>query len=237
MAKDNGGVIFLTDDGGIVRLTQSGEFQPISTHAVEQSIEDISDKATIEGHVEQREGQEFYVLSATTFTWVCDLKTGLWHERQSYQKNRWRGSRYMKFAGKRIVGDFESGLLYELDPDTYDEAGNHLVMTCRFPVHAWPEPYKFKTLDVDMIPGQGLNSTDTHDSDPQLLLRLSRNGGTSWGGTMSRSIGKIGQYRAKTNFDKLGVSDTDGFVVELSASAAVVKAITGANGQLEVVRR
>lgn len=237
VAKSTDAVLFVSNKGGVVKLTQAGGFQPISTHAVERSIASITDKTTIEGFVDARNGREFYHLSAATFTWICDLQTGLWHQRESATKTRWLGAQYMTFAGKRIVGDFESGLLYEIDPDTYDEAGNNLVMTCRFPVHAWPEPISLKTLDVDMIPGTGLNSSDLHLSDPQLMLRLSINGGKSWGDEKTRSIGKIGQHTAQTHFDKLGTSLTDGFVVELRVSAAVIKAITGVSGTPAVKRR
>ena len=236
-AKSSDGILFVTNKGGVVQLTQAGGFTPVSTHAVERSIASISDKTTIEGFVENRQGREFYHLSAATFTWVLDLQKGFWFEKQSQAKTRWLGAQYMDFAGKRIVGDFESGLLYEINKDAYDEAGENLTMVARFPVHAWPEPISLKTLDVDMIPGVGLNSADLHDSDPQLMLRLSTNGGKSWGDEKSRSIGKIGQHTAQTHFDKLGTSLTDGFVVELKVSAAVIKGITGVSGTPAVKRR
>ena len=145
----------------------------------------------------------------------------------------------MNFAGKRIVGDFESGLLYELDPDTYTEAGNNLIMTVRFPVHSWPKALSLKTLDVDMIPGVGLNDSDLHLSDPQLMMRVSKNGGVTWGDEATRSIGKIGQYTKTTSFHKgdFGVSLSDGYVVELKVSAGVVRGFTGVSGEPEVVRR
>lgn len=237
VAKSIDEVIFVSNKGGVVGITQQGSIRHLSTHAVERSIADISDQTTIEGFVENRNGREFYYLSAATFTWICDLRTGLWHQRESQGKTRWLGAQYMEFAGKRIVGDFESGLLYELDEDTYDEAGENLTMICRFPVHAWPEPISLKTLDVDMIPGTGLNDSDLHLSDPQLMLRLSVNGGKTWGDEMTRDIGLIGQHTAQTHFDKLGTSLTDGFVVELRVSAAVIKAITGVSGTPEVKRR
>ena len=236
-AKSRTGIIFVSDDGGVVRITQAGGLDPLSTHAVERDIAAVTDKTTIEAFVDKRQGREFYHLSAATFTWILDIQTGLWHQRESAGETRWIGAQYVQFAGKRLVGHFESGVLLELDPDTYTENSGNMTMTCRFPVHAWPEPISLKTLDVDMIPGTGLNSSDLHLSDPQLMLRLSTNGGKTWGDEKTRPIGQIGQHRAQTHFDKLGTSLTDGFVVELRVSAAVIRAITGVSGTPAVKRR
>ena len=238
-AKSTRGVICVSNKGGVIRLNEAGGIEEISTDPVERSIARVSDKTTIEGFVDFRQGREFYHLSGPTFTWVCDLQNNLWYERESVGEDRWRGAQYMNFAEKRIVGDFESGLLYELDADTYDEAGNNMIVTVRFPVHAWPEPLSLKTLDVDMIPGVGLNSSDLHLSDPQLMMRVSKNGGMSWGTEATRSIGKIGQHTKTASFNKndFGESLSDGYVVELRVSAAVARAFTGVSGEPEVKRR
>lgn len=230
-------VVLVDESGAVITATTAGVTQRISTHAVERDIANTADKTTIEGFTDEHRGHEFYVVQAANFSWLYDLTTGQWHERISYQKTRWRASRYMEFAGKRIVGDFESGLLYELDKDTYDEAGEHHIITMRFPVTAWPYPVNLKHLRVDTIPGQGLISGALHDTDPQLTLKLSTNGGQSFGNTMSRSIGKTGQYAARTEFDKLGVSDEDGFAIEASISADIVKGFTGLAGEASAVRR
>lgn len=239
VAKSVNEVIFVSNKGGVMAMSQSGGIRKISTHAVDRDIASISDKTTIEAFIDDRNGVEFYYLSAATFTWVCDLSTGLWHERSSVNENRWIGAQYMAFAGKRIVGHYNSGVLLELGPDTYTENSGNMIMTVRFPVHAWPEPVSLKTLDVDMIPGVGLNDSDLHLSDPQLMMRVSKNGGKTWGDEATRSIGKIGQHTQTTSFNKndFGTSFSDGYVIELKASAAVIRAITGVSGEPEIKRR
>jgi hypothetical protein len=232
--------IAFVDNHGQVRIANSaGSTQRISTHAVERSIDALSDndKAAIEGFVYERRGHVFYVLSGSSFTWIYDLTTGMWHERQSDGENRWRAAYYTKFKEKHVVGDFESGLLYTLDPDAYDEAGGHLTMTVQFPIHAWPNAIALNRLRFDMIPGVGLNSSDEHVADPQLMLSVSRNGGKSFESERTRSIGEIGEYTAMTIFDKCGSSTEDGFVVKMSASAAVVRGCTGVSGEIRVQRR
>lgn len=232
--------IAFVDNHGQVRIANAaGSTQRISTHAVERAIDALSDngKMAIEGFVYERRGHVFYVLSGSSFTWIYDLTTGQWHERVSQGKTRWRAAYYTKFKERHVVGDFESGLLYTLDPDSYDEANGHLTMTIQFPVHAWPDAIALNRLRFDMIPGVGLNSATLHVSDPQLMLSISRNGGKSFESERTRSMGKIGEYTTMTIFDKCGSSNEDGFVVKASASAAVVRGCTGVSGEIRKLRR
>jgi hypothetical protein len=232
-------IAFVNNSGQVVVASESGAVQRISHHAVERAIDALSEaeKLLIEGFVYERRGHRFYFLSGTNFTWVFDETTGQWHERMSENETRWRGAYYAKFGDYHIVGDFEQGRLYKINPDSKEEAGANLIMKWLFPVHAWPNAIRLRRLRVDMIPGVGENVGDTHDSDPKLMCRVSTNGGKSFGNEMSRAIGMQGQYTASTSFDKLGSSVEDGFVVELSASAAVVRACTGIAMEGDVIRR
>lgn len=229
-------IVFVDDAGTVVLSNAAGATKRISTHAVERAIDAVSDKNTIRGFVYSRRGHDFYEVSASTFTWIFDLTIGQWHEGKSFGESRSRAQCYAFFAGKHIVGDFESGYLYERSPDVYDENGQHLIMTMRVPVHAWPKHISISRLQVDMIPGVGLNSANLHTSDPQLMLRISRDGGKTFGNERTASIGKIGQYAATTEFTKIGRSTEDGFIFELSCSAAVVRAFTGLSADLDVRR-
>lgn len=229
-------VAFIDDAGSVILTNAAGATRRISTHAVERAIDAVADKTTIKGYVYSRRGHDFYRISAATFTWIFDLTTGQWHEGQSFGESRSRASCYAFFDNKHIVGDFELGKLYQIDPDTYTEAGQHLIMTVRVPVHAWPKELSISRLQVDMIPGVGLNSGVLHTSDPQLMLRISRDGGKTWGNERTASIGKIGQYGAVTQFTKIGRSTEDGFVLELSVSAAVIRGFTGISADLDVRR-
>lgn len=232
-------VALVNNSGKVVIANSAGATQTISTPAVERAIAALTDnqKVAIEGFVYERPGHRFYVLSAATFTWIYDETIAQWHERKSYGEDRWRAAYYAKLGEKHIVGDFESGLLYQINPDTYDEAGENLVMTMRTMIHGWPNHIRIDRLRFDMIPGVGLDSSDLHTSDPQLMLRTSLNGGKSFGNERTRPIGKIGQHTAQTSFEKLGTSGEDGFVIEASVSAAVIRAFTGISGEITGLRR
>ena len=228
-------VALVTDDLEVVLASTTGQRLRISNHAVERDIHALSDKTTIEGFSYHLRGHEFYVLSSASWTWVYDALTGAWHERESYQITRWRASYYARFAGKHIVGSNTGGTLYEIDPDTYDEAGDHLIMRVMVPLHAWPHPIRLNRLHVDTIPGQGLNSADAHDSDPQVALKTSKDGGITFGNERSAPTGKLGERTKAAKFNRLGVSKEDGFVLDLSMSSATIRGITGLSGDLNAL--
>lgn len=238
-------IVFVNNSNKVVTITGSGALTIISTAAVERAISALTEaqKSLIEGSVYERPGHRFYVLNAPTFTWVYDeIVSSLvgfpcWHERMSQGETRWRGAYYAKFGGMHIVGDFSQPKLYRINENTFTEPGHDLTMTWRFPVHAWPNAVRLKELFVDMIPGVGLNSANQSDADPQLMLRISTNGGKSFGNQMSRSLGKIGQYTQRVSFDKLGTSLEDGFVAEFSCSAAVARGCVGIARDAEDVPR
>jgi hypothetical protein len=102
----------------------------ISSHAVDRAIRKEPDKASLRGFTWTSDGHCFYCLTGSSFTWVYDTATGLWHERQSAGLPRWRIATATTFAGRTIVGDTTLGRLYWMRPDLFD-AANPSVLTFR----------------------------------------------------------------------------------------------------------
>ncbi len=201
----------------------------ISTHAVDRSIRDETDKETIRSFTWSAGGHTYYAIVGSTFSWVYDTATAMWHERQSYGLDRWRVAACMTFAGMNILGDYESGNLYEIDHEVHTEADEPLVMTVIPPaVHTWPSPMRISALYVDTIPGVGLNSTTESIANPMIMLDQSNDNGKTWElAQRTKSLGRIGKYKTRVKFTRLGQSKEDGRVFKLSCSAAVARAITG----------
>lgn len=200
----------------------------ISSHAVDRAIRGEGSTTNIRAFTWSAAGHTFYAIVGSTFSWVYDTVTGFWHERESYGLSRWRVASAMTFAGMNILGDYASGNFYEIDHATYTEAGEPLIMKVTPPaVHAWPNPMRIAALHVDTIPGVGLNSTNTANSAPQLMLDQSNDNGKTWMAQRTAPIGALGKYKTRVKFMRLGQTKEDGRVFRLSCSAAVVKAITG----------
>lgn len=224
--------LWVADDGTVRRLSGSVP-QKISTHYVDELIRKETDPDNMTGDRYSMQGHEFYVLSGTNFTVVYDAATGLWHDRKSIQIDRWRGQSITQFGDKWICGDHLNGNLYEIDADTFDENGEDMVMSIQSPlVHNSPNRLQYNTLWLDFVTGVGLNSTDVHDSDPQVMLRFSDDGGFEWSNQRTRPLGKIGQRGVRVKFNKLGTEKFKGRTFEVSVSAHVARAFVQAHGDL-----
>jgi hypothetical protein len=129
VAKLDNSVFWLGSDArgnGIVYRNQGYNGQRISTHAVEWQIQQYGVLSDAVGYSYQQDGHSFYVLTFPTAnaTWVFDVSTGAWHERAAWdgvEFRRHRSNCQANFAGKVIVGDWETGILYEVDPDVHTD--------------------------------------------------------------------------------------------------------------------
>jgi len=209
----------------------------ISTHAVENSIEgaDISDARAwtylIEGH-------EVYVISfpGLDLTWAYDIATGMWHKWLWVDKqnvyHRHRGNCHTHFANMNLVGDWENGQIYMLDPNTYTDDGGEIRRLRRAPhlVSDFQRQY-FSELQILFQPGVGLsgnvtgstsptnavagvavaglaiagqNNLATLGANPQAMLRWSNDGGSTWSNEHWTSIGLQGAYKNRAIWRRLG---------------------------------
>ncbi|CAB4123399.1 hypothetical protein UFOVP41_51 [uncultured Caudovirales phage] len=209
----------------------------ISTHAVENSIEGapISDARAwtylIEGH-------EVYVISfpGLDLTWAYDIATGMWHKWLWVDNknvfHRHRGNCHSHFQNMNLVGDWENGQIYMLDPNTYTDSGQEIRRVRRAPhlVSDFQRQF-FSELQILFQPGVGLSgnivgstsptngvagvgiagfsiagqsSLITQGANPQAMLRWSNDGGSTWSNEHWTSIGLQGAYKNRAIWRRLG---------------------------------
>lgn len=226
------------DQNNIVRYGRDGSAERASTHAVERSIEALTavQKAAMVGSVHAWQGHETYTLKGANFTWCLDLplakKQGFekaWYMRQSYGLDHWRVNSSIQFAGKYILGDEDDGKLYYLDPSAFTENGADHVLEVWCPhSHRFPERMIADGVEVDIVSGVGLNSTDAWNSDPEIMIDFSENGGKTFAGERRAKIGKQGEFQQTVRLNRWGRCTKKGRIWRLRASAAVLKAINSA---------
>lgn len=216
-------------DDGTVRLAEGYTPKKISNHAVERDIASLAYGAEIKAFARSERGHEFLTLSTDSWTWEFDLATGAWIERTSQGESRWRAEWYANFQGKHIVGDFEAGKLYQLSDTAYAEASDDLIMEIYCPIaHAMPQRLGFNAVWLDVIPGVGLNSSDSDVSNPRIMMSYSDNGGKTFGNERTASVGTIGQFRKRVKFTRLGQCKQGGRIFKFSMSAAVIRGVISA---------
>ena len=84
-------------------------------------------------------------------------------------------------------------------------------------------------VEVDVVSGVGLNSASTWNSDPEIMVDFSENGGKTFVGERRAKIGKQGEYNQTVRLNRWGRCTKKGRIWRLRASAAVLKAINGAS--------
>lgn len=208
--SDSQQLFILGDDRVAYRLGQ-GNLIPISTEALNQEWHRYARVSDAFMFSWDFDGHRFIVLtfpSANT-TFVYDLTSGLWHERASrdmygHDLGRWRANCTTEAYGKTLIGDAFSGKIGYHDASVYTEFGNTIVTELVSPpIHADGKLVFMPWFELDVEAGAGL--TSGQGSDPQIMLSLSDDGGHTWSNQeIWRSMGKIGQYRTRLRWDRLG---------------------------------
>lgn len=207
-AQDNSAFMLATDRT-VRRL--SSVWQRVSQHGVESVIQAMG---VVSDCIALPYSQTGHFFIAFTFpsagrTFVLDLTTGEWHERESQvgsaSVGSWRVQAITQAYGKQIVGDRLSGKIGYLDPDTRTEWGETQVMTWTYqPVYAEAMKASHRRLEIGLTAGQGLASGQ--GEDPLLTLYVSDDGGNTFRARPTRSIGAMGQYRKRVVYWNLGES-------------------------------
>jgi len=192
--------LYWTSPDNIIYQSVGLQRRRISTEPIENRI------ASWTGHrafAYKQEGHAFYVLSANEGCVCYDAGTQLWHERQTYGLSRWRGTTYVNIYGKHLVGDVILGRVHEMSLGTYTENGNILqrrIITP--PLHNDGRRVSMSEAQIVFDHGKGL--TTGQGSDPQVILDWSDDGGYSYGNQRWASVGKIGEYRKRAIWRRLG---------------------------------
>ncbi|WP_440966165.1 hypothetical protein ACL58G_07910 [Massilia sp. GER05] len=199
------------DGGGIVWRLNGYTPQRVSTDAIEYAIAKYPTIADARAYAYQQEGHTFYVLTFPSggATWVYDAATQLWHQRAYLDPDtgtlgRHRSNCHMYYAGLHIVGDFETGDLYALDLD-YFQDGTDPMPSIRAAAYISGPDYNWiihNRLQVDFEPGVGL--VDGQGSAPLVLLDWSDDGGKTWSNQHRGSLGKTGEYITRIFWTRLG---------------------------------
>lgn len=224
-------VVWLTDKGQVVRASGYAP-QIISTRQMESLIEGYPRRDDAFAFTYTQAGHTFYALTFPTadVTWVYDAATGAWHRRKSWGMGRWRASCYVRFNGMHLVGDMSTGKLHRLDLDANTEDGEILEAMRVTPPMSSPggERLFMASLQVDFEPGVG--TATGQGQDPQAMLDWSDDGGRTWSNVYTAPMGKMGEYRTRTIWRRLGSFRNRSF--RLRITDPVKRVIVGASATI-----
>lgn len=200
----------------------------ISTPQFESIINRYSTVSDATGYAHIFEGHAFYRINFPTAgkSWEYDALAGDWHERQSgVTGSRQRGEMAVDFLNKIRIFDYENGKIYTLNATTYDENGAQypFEITSRRVVKDF-DPFALNRLFLDFETGIGLATGQ--GSDPQAMLTVSRDGGRKFDREMWKTMGAVGKYLTRVEWDQFGTADS--FVFRLRITDPVKRHLVNA---------
>jgi hypothetical protein len=225
VAKNDNSVFWVGNDR-IVYRADGFRPQRVSTHAIEKILRELETVSDGYSLTYVQDGHTFICFTFPTSgaTIVLDAATNLWHERKSYGLDYWRACCHVPIFGKLLVGDHINGNVYELDLDHFWENEDPIIrVATSAPIDANGKRISMATLDMSMETGVGL--TTGQGSDPQAMLSWSDDDGRTFGIERWASIGRIGEYKKRLRWNRLGSFRTR--IYRLSVSDPVKSIVIG----------
>ena len=188
--------------------------QRISTFAIEYAIAGYASPEDATAFTYAAEGHHFYVLNFAEATWVYDLNTGVWHQRayrnaSTGELSRHRAETHALLNGVHVVGDYADGRLYTLDMDTFTDDGDPIYRERTWAqIEAENKWIRFDRGELIAEMGVGLDGDPTVGADPMVNLCWSDDGGRNWGNNHSRPLGRIGAFRNRAMWRRMGRART-----------------------------
>lgn len=190
-------------------ISNGGKPQKISTTAIDNQIRTYND-ITIRNAFATTYSQSGALFAVWTFpdeeTFVYESVSGLWHTRESTfgeSQLTWRVSGIVEAYAELVVGDLLSNRFGIIGKEVYMEYDEPIKR--RFvlpPLDNNGDP--FFNNSVELVGETGVGNTVDPGSDPQVRLSFSDDGGRTFGPSLSRSFGKIGEYDLRVIWDELG---------------------------------
>lgn len=129
--------------------------------------------------------------------WAFVQETNLWHELDhGLHSELWKGKTARRLFDKTLVGDRENGDIYELDTETYQNDSVAMVRERVFRPMAGETVGSIRALiQMKMIQFAVETGVGVSDSNPQMMVSYSTDGGRSFGNERWLSLGEEGDYQ------------------------------------------
>jgi hypothetical protein len=208
------------DERGGRMAWRSNGYTPsrVSTHAVETDLTSYTAAqiAAMVSYAYQDSGHLFWVLyvPGSSWSWVFDIGEGLWHKRAKWVANAFQahwGWNHVYAFGKHLIGDWNSGNLYDMEFANLTDVGGPIRRLRRSPTVGDETKWLFhKQLVIDFDTGLGpqppLLDGAGNPRDPQCMVRWSDDRGKTWSPEAILNCGQAGEFMTRAAQRRLGRS-------------------------------
>jgi hypothetical protein len=215
--------------GGRVAVRSNGYTpQRISTHAVEIDLASYSalQIASLTSYAMQIDGHNWWVIYIpnASLTWVYDVNENNWFKLGNWDEDvgPWsphRSWNHVYANGKHLVGDWNSGNIYEMHTPVFNGDGSYSFVkyndTVNHRLRRTPtgqnelEYQDHKKLTIDMATGLGpvppLKDGDGNDRAPECMVRWTDDSVFGvWSNVHHIPCGMAGEYQTRVRILRLG---------------------------------
>jgi len=205
------------------------QVQVISSPDIDRILNDYTavDGATAYSYMQN--GHPFFVLNVGSETWMYDFISTSWSQLKSHGITRHRAEIGVPFINKILVSDYSNGRVYRLSDSAYTDNGEPIQMRIRSKhLNNMRDYMTLNRVEIDFESGVGLSSGN--GSNPQAMLRYSKDQGHTWSAELWSDIGKIGEYKTRAYWVAFGTAWD--FVLEVTITDPVKRVITGVYGDI-----
>lgn len=212
------------EGGGQLVISAGGAPQVVSTYAFTTAMGGYQRTSTI-GNAEiltyQQLGHTFAAIAfpSVPATWVYDFegqsftRRGMWNAPLG-RFDLWAPRIHIQAFGKHLVMSRNSGVIAEMDPSFTTEFDGVTGIVRERTAPALTDEHQRIPIDVlELFMDAGLGTVSGQGMNPQMTLRQSVDGGRTYGNERTASVGKIGQYKRRVYWTRLGASSDDVFKV------------------------
>ncbi len=162
----------------------------------------------------QQEGHTFAVCAfpSANVTLAYDIEQNVWTRRGRWNSVRgaydlWFPRTHVVAYGLHLVGDRTTGIIAKMDTSIATEIDGSGIRCQRVSPPLVNEKKRFPLDQIELLMDVGLGTQTGQGANPQAVLELSDNGGVTYGNQMTASIGRVGEYRKRVYWNRLGIVD------------------------------
>ena len=214
LSKEEDTFTFLatSKDGGISVVSDTGgQFKKISNLAIEIEFQSYSSVQDATGFMYTLNGNLFYQLNFTTenTSWLYNFDNGTWSKLTFKVNDRHRANNHVFFNNKHYVGDYGLPIIYALDFDYMDDAAVSIRKRRITPIYYLNNSFNFYVDTLKILVSKGYGTPSGKDQYPNISLRVSRDGGRTYGSELMRSLSKLGRRTSwEVIFNNFGLMDS-----------------------------
>ena len=207
----------------------------ISNFAIQHALNEYTTLSDAIGDAYEDSGHLFFILTFpnanATWCWDATAQGNGWHKRGTwdsiaYEFDAWRPLYHAFAFGEHRILDFQGSGVYRMSVDFATDVESLPIRRVRRAPAIIDENRLvfYSQFEVNLEPGLGL--TSGQGSDPQIMMRISNDGGKTWGTETHVSAGALGEYGTRCIWNRCGAGRRR--VFEISVTDPIPWRILGA---------